>query len=489
MSFIPTPMPWPLLLGETAFRPPEASRDAGTSPTSVKDAITPVRIVRPPLARVTPASADPAARASAWQRIVENRGVQRALAIGKLAADCLDFVGALLVSPITGTAILDVVLKNFKTDTHQLVQGKSPAPEASRLGGPPGAGANAGAQLATSLGAAVRTFKRGEPYKNEKVAALKSTARWRGLTFALSLFAVGTSGALAAVNPALGGALLGLSVYAARQAYANWRLARENLDNVREDRSMSPMGASALGHALLQAYQADPWLGATPDDMQTRAGRAAAAVSAVSAAATVAVGGVATAASVALPAALTYARHGARLIGSAVAPIVDARSTYASEDEISDLAASAPDPRSRTFDEDAKAAWVKFLREDKRRVAAYREALAHHENYGRPVLPRPRCVYVPLPSMTPAGRAESVLVDIGPLLRWARETRQLDQLPHWIQQDAVRPAQDRPLHGERWAERLLLDLEAIDGARVARRGASVLGGVVSAASSVVSLAV
>jgi hypothetical protein len=81
-----------------------------------------------------------------------------------------------------------------------------------------------------------------------------------------------------AANPVLGGVMTVLSVYAARQAYANWRLARENLDSLRADLPTSPMGNNALAHVLNQAYLQERPVDASPSEIQARAARGAAMV-------------------------------------------------------------------------------------------------------------------------------------------------------------------------------------------------------------------
>lgn len=409
-----------------------------------------------------------AATVSAWDRVCRNPGVQRALAVGKLAADGLDLLGASLASYITGPAILDVVIHNLKADWQQLVQGGrlAPAPvaHAPRLD----AGDQAAGWLMISLYEAREHLKSQDPLRAQKLNALRRAAWGRGLMFAASLFMIGASGAMVAVNPAIGGVLTVLSVYAARQAYANWRLARANVEAFRSGDSPSPMGSNALGHVLNQAYLQDSSLGLTPEQAQLRAARRATAVGAVSMAASVAMGGVTLAVGATLPAALSGARHAVRGVGLVAAPVVDVINSYTAETRTAHLA------RQHRFEEVCGQAWTTFFAHCPQAITDYETARAHYEARQAVVLPRPQPMRVQV--------SPSQALDIGPLVRWTLETRRVSDLPAWLALDRALPQEPR------WAQRLFEDLRAIDESRVSSRGLSLVGAATSAAASGLSLA-
>ena len=420
----------------------------------------PAPLIRPPS---QPTSSD---MFSAWQRVCENKGVQRALAIGKLAADALDLLGAMIVAPITGAAIYDVVLKNLKADGQQLLTGK---PARAHAAGTPTAsqGTGATADLVSGLSVARESLKNLDPLKARKLQALRRAAWGRGLTFAASLFMIGASGALAAANPALGGVAVVLSVYTARQAYANWRLARENLNHLRADQPTSPMGSNALAHVLNQAYLQERLEGVSPSEIQARAARSAAMVGVATVAASVAVGGVAMTASTSMPALVSHMRHAVRGVGGVVAPVTEVVDSYVTEERSADLLSGSG------FDPACKDHWRTFFGKQPNQVAVYQSALGRYVDYQQGPLPRPRPCHVTVGATT---------MDIGPLIRWTRETRRLADLQAWLALDAQRTGDLN------WAQRVFEDLEVIDGNRVKLRGTSVLGALASAAPSAVSLA-
>jgi hypothetical protein len=392
--------------------------------------------------------------------VCDNKGVQRALAIGKLAADGLDLLGAVIVAPITGSAIYNVVLKNLKADVQQLRSGK-PA-QAGSAGGAAAAGVP---QWVRDLGVARDSLKRATPFADLKLKALRRAAWGRGLTFAASLFMIGASGAAIAANPVLGGVMTVLSVYAARQAYANWRLARENLNNQRADRATSPMGSSALGHVLNQAYLQEREEGVSPTEIQAQATRSAAIVGVASVTASVAVGGVAMAAGVALPALWSSMRHAVRAVGSVAAPVTEVVDSYVTEERVADLAQTHPLAQAHPFDPACAAHWETFFREQPTQVAVYTSALQGYVNHQQGRLPRPRPYQAAV-----VGRN----VDIGPLIRWTRDTRRFSDLQAWL------ALEGQMTGGLSWAQRVFKDLEVIDGSRATMRSVSVLSAVTSA---------
>ena len=429
----------------------------------------PAPLIRPPS---QPTSSE---MFSAWQCVCENKGVQRALAIGKLAADVLDLLGAMIVAPITGTAIYDVVLKNLKADGQQLLTGK---PARAHAAGTPTAsqGTGATADLVSGLSVARECLKNLDPLKARKLQALRRAAWGRGLTFAASLFMIGVSGALAAANPALGGVAVVLSVYTARQAYANWRLARENLSHLCADRPTSPMGNNALAHVLNQAYLQERQAGVSPSEIQARAARSAAMVGVATVAASVAVGGVAMTASTSMPALVSHIRHAVRGVGGVVAPVTEVVDSYVTEERSADLT------KKRGFDSACRLQWQAFFSDQPEQVAVYKSALGRYVDYQQGPLPRPRPQLMETFFKNEKGEMARVTVDIGPLIRWTRETRRLADLQAWL-------ALDWQKTGDlSWAQRVFEDLEVIDGTRVATRGTSVLGALASATPSAVSLA-
>ena len=451
-------IPWPLkLLSLVPYEPGDANRSQWP-PQTPAPLHNPRRLA--PVPKPTPA-----ATLSAWQRVCANKGVQRALAIGKLAADGLDLLGAMIVAPITGAAIYDVVLKNLKADGQQLLTGK-PAradPAGTRTASH---GTGASADLVSGLSDArdgLKTFD----LKARKLQALRRAAWGRGLTFAASLFMIGASGALAAANPALGGVALVLSVYSARQAYANWRLARENLKHLDADRPTSPMGNNALAHVLNQAYLQERPVDASPSDIQARAARSAAMVGFATVAASVAVGGVAMTAGTSLPTLVSHLRHAVRGVGGVVAPVTEVVDSYVTEERSADLA------NRHRFRQDCSLHWQAFFSDQPNQVAVYQSALGRYVDYQQGPLPRPRPCVVTVGGTT---------MDIGPLIRWTRETRRLADLQAWLALDAHRTGDLN------WAQRVFEDLAVIDGNRVKLRGTSVLGALASATPSAVSLA-
>ena len=408
---------------------------------------------QPPQAPVSPA----APTLSAWQRVCDNKGVQRALAIGKLAADGLDLLGAVIVAPITGSAIYSVVLKNLKADVQQLLSGK-PA-QAGSAGGAAAAGVP---QWVRDLGDARDRLKGAKPFADLKLKALRRAVWGRGLTFAASLFMIGASGAVIAANPAIGGVMTALSVYAARQAYANWRLARENLNNQHADRATSPMGSSALGHVLNQAYLQEREEGVSPTEIQAQAARSAVMVGVASVVVSAAVGGVAMTAGAALPALWSSMRHGVRAVGSVAAPVSEVVDSYVTEERVADLA------QAHRFDQTCTPHWETFFREQPAQVAVYKSALVGYVNHQQGPLPRPRPCAVVVGSET---------MDIGPLIRWTRDTRRFSDLQAWLALDGQMTG------GLNWAQRVFKDLEVIDGTRAKMRLTSVLSAAASATPS------
>jgi hypothetical protein len=381
----------------------------------------------------------------------------------------------MIVSPITGAAIYDVVLKNLKADGQQLLTGK-PARADSAGTRTASQATGAAADLVSGLSAARDSLNKFDPLKARKLQAWRRAAWGRGLTFAASLFMIGASGALAAANPVLGGVALVLSVYTARQAYANWRLARENLNHLRAARPTSPMGNNALAHVLNQAYLQERPVDASPSEIQARAARGAAMVGFATVAASVAVGGVAMTAGAALPTLVSHLRHAVRGVGGVVAPVTEVVDSYVTEERVADLT------QKQTFGSACALDWQTFFSDQPEQVAIYQAALGRYVDHQQGALPRPRRQLVETFSKNEKGEMARVTVDIGPLIRWTRETRRLPDLQAWL-------ALDWQKTGDlNWAQRVFEDLEVIDGNRVKLRGTSVLGALASATPSAVSLA-
>lgn len=452
-------VPWPLNFISLA------PYEAGYAQRSQWPSHTPAPLHQPRRLAPVP-KPTPAATLSAWQRVCANKGVQRALAIGKLAADGLDLLGAMIVSPITGAAIYDVVLKNLQADGQQLLTGK-PARADSAGTRTASHGAGAAADLISGLSEARDGLKTFDPLNARKRQALRRAAWGRGLTFAAALFMIGASGALAAANPVLGGVAVVLSVYTARQAYANWRLARENLKHLRAGRPTSPMGNNALAHVLNQAYLQERPVDASPSEIQARAARSAALVGVATVAASVAVGGIAMTAGASLPTLVSHLRHAVRGVGGVVAPVTEVVDSYVTEERSADLT------NKRGFDPACSLHWQAFFSDQSSQVAVYQSALGRYVDYQQGPLPRPR------PFNVTVGGTQ---MDIGPLIRWTRETRRLADLQAWLALDAHRTGDLN------WAQRVFEDLAVIDGNRVKLRGTSVFGALASATPSAVSLA-
>lgn len=456
----------------------------GQAPSGSQPVAPPVMLLKPQGAKIprhlgerlrvvdVPPSATPP-KPTHWARLSSNKGVQRALAVGKLGADCVDLFGACLASYLTGGAILDVVCNNFKADWYRLVHG---APvSAARPAGAAKAevGANPVVDLISKLAVARADFREDRSTQVEKT--LRRTCWGRGLTFALAAITIGVSGAMVVINPVIGGVMTVLAVYAARQAYANWRLARENLQKFSEGGASSPMGSNALGHVLHEAYLKDPSLELTPSQAQMRATHRSVAVGALSLAASAAVGGVAMGAAVAGATAVTGLRHAARGLGSVVAPVTEVIDSYTSEAGVARLA------KKLHFDTDCAEHWKAFFSDQKERVGQYKAALARNQDGRWAPLPIPR------PIMATIGPDQDNL-DLEPLVRWTRETRRFDDLQAWLALDAFAAVNPGAPRGDNWAERLFTDLQTIDQSRNRARLLTTSGGLTNAAASAVSLA-
>jgi hypothetical protein len=227
------------------------------------------------------------------------------------------------------------------------------------------------------------------------------------------------------------------------------------------------MGNNALAHVLNQAYLQERPADVSPSEIQARAARSAAIVGVASIAASAAVGGLSIAAGAALPALLSDVRHAVRGVGSVVAPVTEVVDGYATDARVADLA------KSNSFDAMCNTHWTTFFNIQPEYVATYQSALGRYVNYEQSPLSRPQPCPVPIGAET---------IDIGPLIRWTRETRRLADLQAWLALDAQRTGDLN------WAQRVFEDLEAIDGNRVKLRGTSVLGALASATPSAVSLA-
>lgn len=408
-------------------------------------------------------------QAKSWWRVSLNRGVQRAMAIGKLAADGLDLMGAAMVSCITGSAVIHAVMKNFKADWHQLVRGERAPPGQA----PDHAGTHAAdLELIAGLTEARAKMKNMEGLQARKLKSLKRAVWCRGLTLAACLFGLGMSGATVAANPVLGGVMLGLSVYAARQAYANWRLARSNLHEFRHGGTPSPMGSNALGHVLLAQYVQDDKLKLTPSERQLRAVTRSMAVSGITLAASVTTGGLSAAASAAgaaAPNALAVTRYVMRTLGFCMAPIGELVDGLMSERAAANLA------KQQAIDQSCFQMWQAYLLKNTSLCEDYERALTA-DRIERKVLPKG-----PKPFRGEVSKGKRL--DLEPLVRWTRVTGRFADLQAWMAID--RAMTDSP----RWADRLLADLRAIDQARNRPRWFAVVNAGTQAALSAAALAV
>lgn len=392
--------------------------------------------------------------ATAWQRLCANKGVQRALAIGRLAADCLDLIGSLPFAVILrNRGIVRAVVKNFRSDWQLLVHG-APVPSGPIQPGSRVADA-AECRLAVALSDARAALSGTGEVKAIKERKLRAAVWGRGLVFAASLVGLGLGGLTAVAAPVLGGVMLGLSVFAARQAYANWRLARENLRAFREGGAPSPMGSNALGHVLREQYLKDPTL--TPSKAQNQAVMHSLVVSGVSLAASV---GTGAAAFVSLPAfsqgpatvkALSGVRTAVRMGGQGITPVAEMAAVHHADKAETDLAAQA------VFDVECRERWQAFFADHPEHATAYRAALQafHSKSSG---------VTGASTGSVHDERSEGGVPDLGPLVRWSRQTRHLGKLPDWIAATKVDGK------GSHWAEQVLSDLNTIDQTRDLSRG-------------------
>ncbi len=415
-------------------------------PVAVPAVSPPASVAAPP----RPAPVDPP---SAWQRLCGHRWVRSALVVAKLGADCLDLLGACIVAPITGRPLLRAVVRNFRQDWATLC-GRTGAGAAAAATTAPAADASPEELgLVGELRAMRNMFKGTRAELSEKT--LRRSCWSRGLILGAALAAIGVSGAMVAFNPAIGGAMVVLSAYAARQAYANWRQARDNLHAFREGRPTAAMGANALGQTLLEAYLADPASGLSPSQAQDKAASRSAAVGLVTLAASATVVTTAlTATAVHAPAVLTGLRHAVRGIQSMVTPMAEAINSYHAEDRIAGLA------QSGSFDPACRNAWEDFFRECPARALAYRGALKAYQDQRWAPLPRRR----PIMGEVLVGNGTETL-DFEPLVRWTRETRRFDDLQAWFALERQADATGAGRGQASWTDHLFTDLQAVDGTR------------------------
>lgn len=408
----------------------------------------------------------PPDRATTWQRLCGNRGVQRALAIGQLAMDLPLVPLASLASWVLGPEILDVMFRRLAADWQQLRYGASAETPRTQPTAAAAARYAEAVDLLTVLKQSRSQLNAQDSVKLQKLRSLRCAAWGRGLTFGLSLLAIASSGVVVTVNPVIGGVMTVMSVYAARQAYANWRLARENLAEFRADRPVSPLGSNALAHALYQVYTDDPEWALPPSEAQVRATHRAAAVSVVSVAASAAVGGAGMALGVAAPVAVSGLRHAARFIGSGAAPVAEVASRYAAEAHVARL-----EPHTN-FEDTCRSSWNTLFASNPSALARCRQAYAAYA-VGSPAVAASHA----------DADADADQRLHAALARWTRDTRQLDDLQAWMALDTAAPQ-----GGLTWAQRLFADLAAIEAARTRSRGTMV--GVASAhtATGIVSLA-
>lgn len=473
----------PASIPEVALVPiPEASSSSSPGPAAcAENDLTTVRFYAEPTTGCpalkecavvpSPPIEEPSPQAKSWWRVSLNRGVQRALAIGKLAADCLDLMGATLVSCITGRALIDAVVKNFRADWHQLIRGECAPPVQA-----PGRAHARGAELEliAGLAEARAKMKNVDALQAQKLKSLKRAVWWKGLVFATAALGVLASGAAVAANPAFGGLALALSVFVARQAYANWRLARLNLHASRHGGTPSPMGSNALAHVLHEQYAKDERLKLTPSELQLRAATRAMMVSGVSLVASVTTGGLSLAGVAsaalpkALPKALSYARTATRITGLAVAPIGEL------VDGLWSQKASARLAKQESADNSIFECWLAFLQRNPDLRQDYERALIA-DRVERKVLPTDD-----KPFRWQVRKGEHL--DLEPLVRWTRVTSRFEDLQAWMALDRA------TTDGPRWADRLLAEWRAIDLARNGPRWLAAASAMTHAVMSTASLA-
>jgi hypothetical protein len=227
------------------------------------------------------------------------------------------------------------------------------------------------------------------------------------------------------------------------------------------------MGNNALAHVLNQAYLQERPVDASPSEIQARAARSAALVGVATVAASVAVGGVAMTAGASLPTLVSHMRDAVRGVGSVVVPVTDIVDSCVTEERVADSA------QKEGFNRVCDLHWQTFFDDQPEQVAVYQSALGRYVDYQQGPLPRPRPCNVTVGTTT---------MDIGPLIRWTRETRRLADLQAWLALDGQKTG------GLNWAQRVFDDLEVMDGTRATGRGTSLLGALASATPSAVSLA-
>jgi hypothetical protein len=375
-------------------------------------------------------------------------------------------LGACLVAPITGTALARVVVRHMREDW-ALLRGRAPAAPAARPAGAPLALDGERRTLIDQLTDARRAFL--PTRRTTLVSTFKTIAVTRTLLLGVAVAMIGISCAAIAFNPVLGVPLLILSVYATRQAYANWRLAWNNYEASKEGKPTSPMGASALGHVLFDQYKRDrdvlPVTDATPRatdaELQMKAVNRTAAVNVVSLSASIATGavGIANVAGAMLPAVAGAVRHGIRGAGAVLVGPTETAAQYYSDYRVGQQAEATPQgvgPSQDPFNARCEQAWRSFLDAQSEAKAEYVAALAEYQ-----------ARWPMLTFATPhVGQGDPL--DVEPLLRWSRETRQFDQLSTWI--SGVAP------NGRDWARHLFDDLVAIEITRNRLRSHHVVQG-------------
>ncbi len=435
----------------------------------------------------SPALPSPAqARANDWWRLQAlprlRRALQVVMAVAKLGADAVDFLGAALATPLLGTAACRVVCSNFRDDWRLLVGGHDPAASRAALPShPPGPGlaASQGMPGPSGLSGPMadvatlrREFKALQKAETERLLRRFSFTRSLGLGAAVAGLCL--SGMVAATFPPLGIPATVVAVLSLRQAYANWRLARQNLANFQAGKSISPMNSSALGDRLMQQYLKDQAGVLQPEEARLQAVNAAARVTAAS----VLVGLAMTGASgdfvgpALLDAAPATAAYAARLTGSSLTPVLDAGTVRRHDAVAARLAQEKAGDLS--WAERCAAAWSAFLLGDERLQTAYLQALERwnfaqvsSERHGRdPDIPPVRV------------DVAEALRNPAPLVEWTWRTRRFDELQQWLDRDRQSP----PGPGQpTWADRLLMDLEGAVAASQQTVEFGAIGGLTQAA--------
>lgn len=296
------------------------------------------------------------------------------------------------------------------------------------------------------------------------IKAAQRTYLAKSLVLGLGVLTVAAATTTTVITAGGASPALVVSVLALRQAMANWKDARKNVKLLEGKKPPLPMGGNALANALYAQY--------TQDGMTEQTARIEAARN------TLATGGLLAGLSLGLGfGAPVHAVEAARavlattrILQNGVTPATEAAVAYYGDEEIGNTVGSM------AFESAAVTAWQNFFRTNPDRAAQYKKRLEAN------VLPNPLQL---LPSRSPAhvnlaqeGASETDYVDLRPLIRWGRDTKQLDKFDDWLQ---VVDKQGRPTP---WLDEIFNELQALDQGKDRLRGSLGLTAAATTASFV-----